>query len=188
MTRIVGIDPGSRKVGIGILEHHAQTRNVVVLHHQVLRLDLSTELPARLSELSFRLQEVLNEYKPDRAVLEDVFVGDHARSALILGQARGAVLAVLGLHRTPVTSIAARRVKQIITGQGNATKLQMGEMVRVLLKLPKRPAEDASDALALALTYIHFPVNASLALTDQPPKTSIRKGLYELAKSQGLVA
>jgi crossover junction endodeoxyribonuclease RuvC len=157
MPRIIGIDPGSRKTGIGIIDYDPISRQTTCILAKVLRLDLDQELPTRLSELAGLLQDLISEYSPHQAALEDVFVGDHARSALILGQSRGAVLAILGLAKVPVTSIAPRKVKQVITGHGQAGKNQVGEMVRLLLKLDKKPAEDAADALALALSCVFTP-------------------------------
>lgn len=185
MQRILGIDPGSRKIGIGIVDYDPICRKTTCVFAKVLRLNLEEELPTRMGELAGLLQTILTEYKPTRAVLEDVFVGEHARSALILGQARGAVLAIMGLARIPVTSIAPRKVKQVITGHGHADKKQIAEMVRILLALEKRPAEDAADALALALAYVLTPEQ-----TAAPKKSSSkqkRMALYELAKAQGKI-
>lgn len=177
MSRIIGIDPGSRKIGIGIIENNS------LLYAKVLRLDLEQELPSRIQELSRLLQDILTEFKPEQAVLEDVFVGEHARSALILGQARGAVLAILGLANLPVTSIAPRKVKQTITGQGAASKQQVGEMIRILLKLDKKPAEDAADALALALSYGLG--STQLATTKRLNTKQKRSALEAIAQAQG---
>lgn len=185
MLRIIGIDPGSRKTGIGIIDYDPKTRQATCVLARVLRLDLDQELPERMGELATHLQNILAEYQPKQAILEDVFVGEHARSALILGQARGAVLAVLGLAQIPVTSMAPRKVKQAMTGSGEATKQQAGEMVRILLKLDKKPAEDAADALAVALSCVLTPV-----LAHTPKRMGSkqkRQALYDLAKAQGKI-
>ncbi|MEI6806831.1 MAG: crossover junction endodeoxyribonuclease RuvC [Myxococcaceae bacterium] len=183
MLRIIGIDPGSRKTGIGIIDYDSKSRHATCVLAQVLRLDLEQELPIRMGELAGLLQKIIAEFEPQQAILEDVFVGEHARSALILGQARGAVLAILGLAQIPVISMAPRKVKQAITGSGGADKRQAAEMVRIFLKLDKKPAEDAADALALALSCV---------LTSSQPEAPKRMGskqkrlaLYELAKAQG---
>ncbi len=186
MLRMIGIDPGSRKTGIGIIDYDPQTRQATCILARVLRLDLEQELPERMGELAKHLQAILAEYQPDQAALEDVFVGEHARSALILGQARGAVLAMLGLAEISVTSIAPRKVKQAITGHGQADKNQVGEMIKLLLKLDKKPAEDAADALALALAGVLAPTQAGT-----PKRTGTkqkRQALYEIAQAQGLLS
>lgn len=185
MLRIIGIDPGSRKTGIGIIDYDPSSKQITPILAKVLRLDLDQELPIRLAELARLLQDLLAEYKPEKAVLEDVFVGDHARSALILGQSRGAVLAILGLASIPVTSIAPRKVKQAITGHGKAGKNQVGEMVRLLLKLDKKPAEDAADALAIALSCVFTPY--ATATPKRMGARQKRAALFEIAKIQGLV-
>lgn len=185
MLRIIGIDPGSRKTGIGIIDYDPSSKRTTCILAKVLRLDLDQELPMRLSELASLLQDLLIEYKPHQAVLEDIFVGEHARSALILGQSRGAVLAILGLAQIPVTSVAPRKVKQAITGHGQADKNQVSEMVRLLLKLDKKPAEDAADALALALSCVYTP--GQTAAPKRMGAKKKREALFEIAKSQGLV-
>lgn len=183
--RILGIDPGSRKTGIGIIDYDSKSKHVTCVLAQVLRFNLEQELPKRLAELAHQLQIILAQYQPMQAVLEDVFVGEHARSALILGQARGAVLAILGLAQIPVSSVAPRKIKQAITGHGQADKNQTAKMVQLLLKLDKKPAEDAADALALALSCVLMPYQ-----TDVPKRMGSkqkRQALYEIAKTQGKI-
>lgn len=184
MLRILGIDPGSRKIGIGIIDHDFSKRQTVCVFSKVLRLNLEHQLSERMAELANLLQTLLAEYHPQQAILEDIFVGERAHSALILGQARGAVLAILGLAKIPVTNLAARKVKQVITGHGQATKIQVGEMVKILLKLDKKPAEDAADALALALSFILSPPVSVPARTSSKQN---RKALYDLAMAQGKI-
>ena len=183
MLRILGIDPGSRKTGIGIIDYDLSQRHPRYVFSKILRLDLEQALPKRLAELAELLQKIIAEYQPKQAILEDVFAGQHAASALILGQARGAVLATLGLSRIPVLSLAPRKVKQIITGHGGAHKTQIAQMVQILLKLDKKPAEDAADALALALSGVLSPTQ-----TLSPKRLNSkqkRNALYEIAKAQG---
>ncbi|MBL4818784.1 MAG: crossover junction endodeoxyribonuclease RuvC [Deltaproteobacteria bacterium] len=181
--RIIGIDPGSRKTGVGIIDYHVRERKFSLVHAKVLRLDLENDLAQRLAELASRLGEILELFQPEKAVLEDVFAGEHARSALILGQARGALLTTLGLQEMPVFSLAPRRVKQSLTGAGQASKQQVGEMVKNLLSLDKKPAEDAADALGVAMAYVLAP-QASVKRTSSKKK---RQGFLELAQKQGLV-
>jgi crossover junction endodeoxyribonuclease RuvC len=159
--------------------------------HGVLRLDVTQDLSLRMRELAMRLQGLLQQYEPQQGVLEDVFVSEGVRSALILGQARGAVLATLGLGALPVSSLSTTSVKLTIAGTGRATKLQVGEMVRLLLGLDKKPAEDASDALALALCHAHRLLGPVMP-TTMPAKKRLsskqkRDALYDLALKQGKV-
>jgi crossover junction endodeoxyribonuclease RuvC len=191
MIRILGIDPGSRKLGWGIIDVDRSKRRFVHVAHGVLRLHVDEELPRRMRELAMRLQVLIEHHQPKQAVLEDVFMSENAGSALILGQARGAVLATLGLHNVDVSSLAATRVKSSIAGSGRASKTQVGEMVRALLALEKRPAEDAGDALALAICRAQI-VLSPLEVTAMPAKKRAstkqkQQALYDLAKAQGKI-
>lgn len=148
--RILGVDPGSRKTGWGLIEVRARGK-IVHVDHGVLRLDTKAELPERLVELSRGIHGVTERARPHLAALEDVFGSKGIRSALILGQARGAVLATLGLCGVRVMSHTPSQVKSRVAGTGRATKDQVGEMVRALLGLDTVPYEDAADALAVAI-------------------------------------
>lgn len=187
--RIIGIDPGSRKTGWGLIHVVGSARKLVHVDHGVLRLDVDNDLPMRVAELAFRMSDVLRKHQPDIVVIEDVFVGEHSRSALILGQARGAVLAACGLLKIEVASLATRKVKQTLAGSGAADKSQVGQMVRVLLGLDCKIAEDASDALALAITHAHglgvAPSSHVLPSTQKMSKKAQRSALADLARLQG---
>src|SRR5688500_4850650 len=148
-VRILGIDPGSHKTGWGIVD--VEGTRIVHVDNGVLFLDDSRDLAVRLVDLCHRLNDVVVRYRPDSAAVEDVFVQRGARSALILGQARGAALAVLGLQGLTVRSIPTSQVKARVAGRGRAEKGQVAEMVRVLLGLKEVPFEDAADALAVAI-------------------------------------
>lgn len=189
--RILGIDPGSRKTGFGVVDFHFERRQITHVASGVLRLDVDQELPARITELSFRLQKVLADHRPYKVVLEDIFLSENARSALILGQARGAVLATVGMAGVEVVSFSSTSVKLAVTGTGRASKLQVAEMVRLLLSLEKKPAEDAADALALAISYgQRFMGSLGVEAHKMPkPKALSKKqkqqALYSLALAQG---
>ncbi len=185
--RILGVDPGSRKTGWGVVE--VVGARVVHVDNGVLMLDDDRDLTIRLVDLAHRLNDIVTTYAPDRAAVEDVFVQKGARSALILGQARGAVLTTLGLRGLTVTPYSTSMVKQRVTGGGRADKLQVAAMVTALLGLPEHPFEDAADALAVALCAAFdgpLAVAAtSKALATPRPKTRGRDALLALAVAQG---
>ena len=151
--RILGVDPGSNATGWGLVEREG--RRVRHLAHGVLRPPSGRDLALRLDALQSGLVEVLGEATPEVAVVERVFLAANPNSALVLGQARGALLAALGGAGVPVVEIAARQAKKAITGFGGADKAQMQTMVTRLLSLDQVPATDAADALALALSFAH---------------------------------
>ncbi len=193
-VRILGVDPGSRKTGWGVID--VLGSRVVHVDNGVLMLDDDRDLTIRLVDLAHRLNDVVTTYAPDRAAVEDVFVQKGARSALILGQARGAVLTTLGLRGLKVTPYSTSMVKQRVTGGGRADKLQVAAMVTALLGLPEHPFEDAADALAIALcAALDSPVQvrsgpgatslATTMATTKKPKTRGRDALLALAVAQG---
>ncbi|MEE8165513.1 MAG: crossover junction endodeoxyribonuclease RuvC [Myxococcota bacterium] len=149
--RVLGVDPGSSATGFGLIERDgAELRH---LRHGVLRPPSGVELSLRLRFLYRGLLEILEQDKPEVAVVERVFMASNPRSALVLGQARGALLASLGMAGVRVLELSAREVKKSVTGTGAADKKQMQAMVTRLLGLEAAPPIDAADALALALTY-----------------------------------
>lgn len=188
-VRILGVDPGSRKTGWGVVD--VDGSRVVHVDNGVLMLDDDRDLTIRLVDLAHRLNDVVTTYAPDRAAVEDVFVQKSARSALILGQARGAVLTTLGLRGLKVTPYSASMVKQRVTGGGRADKLQVAAMVTAVLGLREHPFEDAADALAVALcAAFDSPLRLSSTSTSplppaKKPKTRGRDALLALAVAQG---
>ena len=159
--RILGVDPGSSATGFGLIERRGS--RVEHLRHGVLRPPSGAELSVRLNFLHTRMVDLIAETEPDLAVVERVFLASNPHSALVLGQARGALLAGLGQGGVRVAEIAAREAKKAITGSGAADKKQMQLMVTRLLSLEKPPPTDAADALALALSHAQ-----SGLLTDLP--------------------
>jgi crossover junction endodeoxyribonuclease RuvC len=189
-VRILGVDPGSRKTGWGVVD--VSGSRVVHVDNGVLMLDDDRDLTVRLVDLAHRLNDVVTTYAPDRAAVEDVFVQRGARSALILGQARGAVLTTLGLRGLKVTPYSTSMVKQRVTGGGRADKLQVAAMVTALLGLPEHPFEDAADALAIALCaafdsplQVRTGAGAAALTAPRKPKTRGRDALLALAVAQG---
>lgn len=152
MAVILGIDPGSRKCGYGLIS--AQGSRLSCLACGVIRVE-SLPFNERLKVIHDQLGAVIEEYQPQEAAVEEVFVGRSAASALKLGHARGvAILACTG-HDLPVHEYAARKVKQCITGTGRAEKAQMQHMIKALLQLSAEPSEDAADALSVAVCHAH---------------------------------
>ena len=148
---VIGIDPGSRKTGWGIVV--PEGRRLLHVEHGIIRLDADAAVAERMMELATRLDDVLVRHAPGSAAIEDVFVSRNPRSALKLGQARGAALAAVARHGLPVSSYPPATVKRAVTGSGKAQKGQVAEMVRAILSLGERPPEDAADALAVAICH-----------------------------------
>ena len=153
MSIILGIDPGSRTTGYGLVESRRGQPHY--LASGCIRLVQQGNLAARLECLFASLQSLVSDYKPTEAAIEQVFVGKSAGSALKLGQARGVAVLVPALAGLEVHEYAARRIKQAVAGTGAADKMQVQSMVVRLLKLNAAPAEDAADALAVALCHLY---------------------------------
>ena len=149
--RILGIDPGSKATGYGVVDR--VDGRVVHVAHGTLRPPPSAPLAERLARLCREVAEVVAAHGPDVASVEQVFVAANARSALVLGQARGAVLAALGEAGLRVHEYGTTTVKQALTGSGVADKRQVQRMVRSALSLERTPGADAADALALAICH-----------------------------------
>lgn len=152
MTVILGIDPGSRKTGFGVVETTKAGNRYV--SSGVIKLPVEAPLAIRLKVLAESLNEIIDEYSPTLAAIEEVFMNKSAGSALKLGQARGAAMVICATHDLDVYEYATRQIKQAVVGTGGATKEQVQHMVTRLLRLPAVPGEDASDALAAALCHI----------------------------------
>lgn len=152
IRRILGVDPGSRITGVGIIEH--QKNEVRCLFGGCVRL-LAKEMPLRLAKLFAEIQEIVKIYQPTELAIEQVFVHKNVRAALKLGQARGVAIASAMAHNIPVYEYAPREIKQAIVGKGNADKSQMQHMIQVLLNLNAKPQADCADALSVALCHLH---------------------------------
>jgi crossover junction endodeoxyribonuclease RuvC len=150
-VRILGLDPGSRICGYGVLEENAGELRYVECGVLTAREEHAME--DRLGEIACGLREVITELAPEIVAIEDVFVHHNARSALALAQARGMALAVVGIAGLRVASYPPATVKQTVTGSGTATKEQITRMVQALLGLRSAPRADAGDALAVAITH-----------------------------------
>ncbi len=150
--RVLGIDPGSRVTGYGVVEVLGPGRYRYV-ECGVIQAERRAPIHERLVEIAAGLREVIEEFSPAVAAIEDVFAKKNARSALMLGQARGVALLVVAEAAVELVSYAPAFVKKTVTGRGAATKEQVQRMVTALCQLDLPPAPDASDALALALCH-----------------------------------
>ena len=156
VSRILGIDPGSRVTGYGIVdEDGGQFRYV---DSGCIRTGQQT-LPKRLKVIFQSVRQLADQYQPTAIAIEQVFMHRNADSALKLGQARAAAMCAVFEQEVEVFEYAARQVKQALVGRGGADKSQVQHMVKVLLKLTANPQMDASDALAVALCHGHYQFN-----------------------------
>lgn len=152
-TRILGIDPGSRTTGYGIIEQGPQGCRYVASGSIRVKADY---FPDRLKQIFDSVREVIDLYHPDQMAIEQVFMHKNADSALKLGQARGAAICAVQTRDLPVFEYAARQVKQALVGKGNAEKTQVQHMVKILLGIQGELSLDASDALGLCLCHSHY--------------------------------
>src|SRR2546427_3396109 len=150
--RILGIDPGLRMTGFGIVEFIGG-RLVCVTCGGIRTGD--GDLPERLQVILRDLATLIAKHQPTEVAVEKVFVNVNPQSTLLLGQARGAAISAAVLANLPVAEYTALQVKQAVVGHGKAAKEQVQEMVRRLLDLPTTPSADASDALACAICHAH---------------------------------
>ncbi|SNB46325.1 crossover junction endodeoxyribonuclease RuvC [Geobacter sp. DSM 9736] len=150
---ILGIDPGSRITGYGIIR--TEGNRLVHVDNGAIFAGASPDFPSRLHKIYRQLSEVIDRYRPDAVAVENIFFATNVQSALKLGQARGAAL-VAGVNAgLPLYEYTALQVKQAVVGHGRASKEQVQKMLKALLNLPETAQEDASDALAVAVCHAH---------------------------------
>lgn len=176
MTRILGIDPGSRKTGFGIIELDGRTIKHVING----RLKLGNgEFTDRLKQIFEGLEDLIDRYHPQMMVVEKVFLHKNADSALKLGQARGAAICAAVNRELSVFEYSATQIKKAVVGNGHAKKDQVQYMMSVILNLPEVPEEDAADALACALTHAHHAsMGSNQRKLPEGMRTSRRGGRY----------
>lgn len=153
--RIIGIDPGLRITGFGIVDKQDSSITYVASGTIATAHIDKGDLPARLKVLFDGVKEIVARYEPDVASVEIVFVNVNPQSTLLLGQARGACIAALVSSDLLVAEYTALQMKQAVVGYGRAEKAQVQDMVKRLLVLPALPGKDAADALGLAITHAH---------------------------------
>ena len=151
-VRILGIDPGLRATGFGILEKSGSKLTYIT---SGCIKTATGELPPRLKTILDGLAEVISANAPAQVAIEKVFVNVNPQSTLLLGQARGAAICAAVIHNLPVSEYTALQVKQAVVGNGHAKKEQVQEMVKRLLRLAGDPSPDAADALACAICHAH---------------------------------
>jgi crossover junction endodeoxyribonuclease RuvC len=151
MERILGIDPGSRLTGYGVIE--AMQGRLRFISCGVIKTTPRAAFAHRLNEIFDGINEVIQLHGPEVAAVEDVFLASNPRSALKLGQARGAAVVAAMQNGLRVKDYSAKMIKQAVAGYGQAEKAQVQHMVRVLLALSASPSADAADALAVAICH-----------------------------------
>ena len=152
MSVILGIDPGSRITGFGVVRMQGQ--KIEYIASGCIRIKDGI-LSDKLNQIFDCISEVVQEYKPDEAAIEQVFMSKNADSALKLGQARGAAMVAMAQHALQVAEYSARQIKQAVVGTGAADKSQVQHMVTSLLSLSALPQADAADGLAVAICHGH---------------------------------
>ena len=151
---ILGIDPGSRRTGWGLLRREGQRTEYV--HSGTFRLGSETSLSARLVKLNTGMEALIEKHRPDECAVEQIFMGKNARSALVLGHARWVILCAIARAGVALHEYSPTQVKQAIVGAGRASKSQIQLMVGALLTRQVAFQEDEADALAVALTHAAF--------------------------------
>src|SRR5580692_2437365 len=150
-VRVLGIDPGSRRTGFGVIDCDGNDQTHIA--HGCIAAE-GDAVAARLRTIFEGIQRLIADYQPDEVAIERVFVNRNVDSAMKLGQARGAALCALPLG-TAVFEYAPRAIKLAVVGSGGAEKEQVAHMMKVLLQLPALPGSDAGDALAVAMCHAH---------------------------------
>ncbi|HLX55480.1 MAG TPA: crossover junction endodeoxyribonuclease RuvC [Ktedonobacteraceae bacterium] len=150
----LGIDPGTAIVGYAVVA--AQGSELSMIACDVITTSASMPHPQRLQQIYERLCEIIATYRPNEAAMEELFFAKNARTALTVGQARGVAMLALANGGLSIAEYTPMQVKQAVSGYGSAKKEQVGEMVRILLKLKAVPRpDDAADAAAVAICHLH---------------------------------
>lgn len=151
--RILGVDPGTRFAGVGIVEVDGNKYRPI--HYDVIKANAKLSIPKRLSIVYEGIKQVIAEYQPDVLALEDIFYGKDLRAMIHIGEARACAMLAASEQDIDVVEYPPTRVKQSVSGNGRASKEQMQQMVKTLLALKEVPPSDAADALAVAICHIH---------------------------------
>jgi crossover junction endodeoxyribonuclease RuvC len=153
--RILGLDPGTATTGYGIVD--VIDGDLVCVTYGVIKTPAKDSAPQRLQTIYQRLNQLLDEYRPDTAAIEEVFFGRNITTAISVGQARGVMLLALANASLPISEYSPPRIKDAVTGYGKADKAQVQLMVRNLLDLEETPRpDDAADGLAVAITHYQY--------------------------------
>ena len=150
--RILGIDPGIGRTGFGIIDTSGQ--KLTAVSYGCIETAAKTEMGRRLTDLYDQIVGLIKEHKPDAVGIEDLFFNTNAKTALIVGQARGVIMLAVSKSKVPLAVYTPLQVKMAVTGYGRAEKGQVAQMVKNLLKLESIPKlDDTTDALAIAVTH-----------------------------------
>ncbi|MCG2585425.1 crossover junction endodeoxyribonuclease RuvC [Massilia sp. TS11] len=168
---ILGIDPGLRTTGFGLVDQQGQALRYIA--SGTIKTDAAQDLPARLRTILDGIRAISAQYRPDCAAIEKVFVNVNPQSTLLLGQARGAAITALVSADLGVAEYSPTQVKQAIVGTGRAAKAQVQDMVARLLKLPGLPGTDAADALGVAICHANSH-DGLLAMRSASPLAGLR--------------
>ena len=152
--KVLGIDPGLRHTGFGVVE--VVNKKPYYITSGVITTLSSEDLGLRLKTIALGISQIIEQFKPNIASIEQVFVNVNPKSTLLLGQARGAAITACVLKDVEIAEYTALRVKQSVVGYGHAEKEQVSKMIKLLLNLEGTPQADAADALAVALTHIQY--------------------------------
>ncbi|MDL0429800.1 crossover junction endodeoxyribonuclease RuvC [Marinobacter sp. TBZ242] len=163
MSIIMGVDPGSRITGYGIIR--AEGRLIEYIDSGCIRVG-EKPMAERLQTIFHSLATLIGEYRPGEFAIEQVFMARNPDSALKLGQARGAAIVAAANSGLEVHEYSARQVKQAVVGKGGADKAQVAHMVQVLLSLSRKPQADAADALGIALCHAHMSQSVAKLASD----------------------
>ncbi len=161
MIRIIGIDPGLRNTGWGVIGQEGT--KLTYIADGTLHSEGSDSLAERLLQLHTQLIDVIREYEPDEAAVEETFVNTDARATLKLGQARGVLMLAPAMLKLPVSEYAPNTVKKAVVGAGHAEKDQVKHMVKLLLPKARMKSADSTDALAVAICHAHYRGSQRLA-------------------------
>lgn len=180
--RILGVDPGTRTLGYGLVERTPGPRGPVLGYVEcgLVRTPEGAPMLERLRVIGETLAEIIAELQPDEVALEMAFHGRNAASALKLGQARGAIMLLVAQRGLPLSEYAPSQIKQVVVGHGRATKQDVQQRVRLLLRMKREPASDAADALAIALCH-------ATAMPPMTPATGGGQSSTRLASKRGSV-
>ena len=176
--RILGIDPGLRITGFGLIEKVGHQLRYI--SSGCIKTEAKDSLPQRLGTIYSGLRELVALHQPDQSAVEIVFVNVNPQSTLLLGQARGAAITALVADGLEVAEYTALQIKQAVVGNGHADKVQVQHMVRRLLALPANPSADAADALACAIAHAHGGQGLGALSTKG---FQVRNGRISLAKN-----
>ena len=151
--RILGIDPGIGRMGWGIIDR-MKNNDLRIMGFGCVETEPNSDIPGRLYAIHDEICRIIDEYQPECLAIEDLFFAKNVKTAFAVGQARGVVLLAASQKNLAVSVYTPQQVKMTVTGYGKADKKQVGEMVKMTLKLPKVPTpDDTADALAIALTH-----------------------------------